>query len=442
MLGIIDTPSYKDALTFLKREDSSLVNNKLFKGLLYQDDDTQGEMNCIDNGLVDESIRNIKSKLLIYCKDSILWTDLAYYYTISGNNKKAERCIRIALALNSYNSHILRSAARYYVYCNDPEQALCILRNSPNIKNNPMILSSEISIAEAFNVKSKLIKNGQTVLENAGFSQSLLSELNATIATIECNYGNFKKGKKYIREALEKPNENTLAQIQFLCNKSNIPFPTQSFNVPCSFEANTWNNFYTFQYREAITESQNWFDFHPFSSRPVILNSYIKQTIFDEHDGAIAIIDKYLKFEPGNSALLNNKAFSLVKLGKIDEAKKCIYKIINPNNSQFDDTDQNVLRATLGLIEYNSGNPDGGNNLYKDAVDSFKRDRNFSLVARALYYWSEEEKLINPINAEKLRREAEFLVEKYKIQETKILLGKIQKKNLKPNDANYPHCPL
>jgi Flp pilus assembly protein TadD len=423
ILGLTDTVSYKEALIFLKSKNSYLKDNLLLDDFLNPEEIRDDNISQ-NNDLIHKAISSIKTKLITYCTDSILWTDLAYFYTISGNKQKAEKCIRVALGLNSYNLHIIRSAARYYVYRDDPEQALHILRNSPSIKKSPMLLSSEISIAEAFNIKSMFVKNGQTILQNSDVSQGSLSELNATIATIEYNYGNLKKGKKYIREALEKPNENTLAQIQYLYNKNSIPFSSQDFDVPCQFEANAWNDFYTFQYRDAITESQNWFDFHPFSSRPVLLNSYIKQTIFDEHEEAVSIIDKYLKFAHGNSALLNNKAFSLAKLGKIDEAKKCIYKIVNPNNSQFDDTDKNVIRATLGLIEYSAGNPDSGRNLYKDAVNYFKQNRNISLAAKALYYWSEEEKSINPINAEKLRREAEDLVEKHKIQETKILLEK------------------
>jgi hypothetical protein len=426
-LGLTDTVSHKEALTFLKLKNIYLKDNLLLNNFLNPEETRENNNIVQDNGSIRKTINSIKTKLLTYCADSILWTDLAYFYTISGNKQKAEKCIRIALSLNSCNLHIVRSAARYYVYRDDPEQALYVLRNSPNIKKNPMILSSEISISEAFNIKSMFVKNGQTILQNSDISRGLLSELNATIATIECNYGNLKKGKKYIHEALERPNENTLAQIQYLHNKNGIPFLVRNFDIPCRFEVNTWNNFYTFQYREAITESRNWFNFHPFSSRPVLLNSYIKQTIFDEHEDAVSIIDEYLKFAHGNSALLNNKAFSLAKLGKLSEAKKCIDKILNPDVNQFDNTDKNVIRATLGLIEYNTGNPDSGHNLYNDAVNYFKQNGNFSLATKALYYWSEEEKLINPTNAEKLRREAEYLAEKYKIQETKILLEKQKK---------------
>jgi Flp pilus assembly protein TadD len=425
LLGITDTYSQKEALMFLKSKNTHLKDNLLLNNLLNPDEIKDDNIISQNNDLIRKAISSIKTKLISFCTDSILWTDLAYFYTISGNKQKAEKCIRIAIGLNSYNPHIVRSAARYYVYRDDPEQALCILRNSPNITKNPMLLSSEISIAEAFSIKSKFVKKGQMILQNSNLSRGLLSELNATIATIECNYGNLKKGKKYINEALERPNENSLAQIQYLYNKNNIPFSAQNFDVPCQFEANAWNDFYTFQYREAIAESRNWFDFHPFSSRPVLLNSYIKQTIFDEHEGAVSIIDEYLKFALGNSALLNNKAFSLAKLGKLNEAKKCIFKIVDPNDSQFDDTDKNVLRATLGLIKYKEGDPNGGRNLYKDAVEFFKKDGNFPLVARALYYWSEEEKCFDPINAEKIKREAKFLVEKYKIKETKILLEKV-----------------
>jgi hypothetical protein len=423
-LGLKDNIPYKEALFFLKSKRELFKDNKLLTNILGDYDDNQEKEYTDNTQYYRDSIRDIKIKLLFSCRDSVLWTDLAYFYTISGNRKKAEKCIRTAISLNNYNSHIIRSAARYYIYCDNPEKALYIIRNSPNVLQDPLVLSSEIAISEAFKLKSFNIKKGKILLQNDNIPKCFLSELNSTIATIECNHGNLKRGKRYINNALEDPNENALAQIQFLAKKNDIVFSPQQFDIPCRYEADAWNYFYSYNYVEAATESQKWFNFHPFSTRPAILNSFIRGTFLDQHEEAISIIDQSLKLSPNSSMLLNNKAFSLAKIGKVDEARECIGRIDSQDLNDFDNTDITVLKATSGLIEYRSDNPIEGNRLYKEATEYLKAKKDFVLEARALYFWSLEESRFNPIEAEKIKAEANTLAHKYKIQEVITLLKK------------------
>ena len=103
-------------------------------------------------------------------------------------------------------------------------------------------------------------------------SMSIAIQLLATtdmfkLTDIECHFGNLKKGKKLINSALITPNENTLAQIQYLSNRNNFVFTPQQFEFPCRFEADALNYLYTYQYKEVIAETRTWFDFQPFSSR-------------------------------------------------------------------------------------------------------------------------------------------------------------------------------
>jgi tetratricopeptide (TPR) repeat protein len=422
MLNLTDDEYYREALSFIENHKNLIKGNKLIEDFLFPDDNSDN----FDSKNISPSnrklIKEIKRKLLVYINDPILWIDLAYYYTISCCNKKAEKCIRIALNLNNYNPHVIRSAVRYFVFCQEPERALHILRKSPNLLINPLLLSAEISVAEAFDFKTNNIKRGIALLHEQTQSSNNLAELNASIATIECNFGNLKKGKKLINNALITPNENTLAQIQYLSNRNNFVFTPQQFEVPCRFEADALNYLYTYQYKEVIAETRKWFDFHPFSSRPAVLNSFVNSTIFNEYEKAISIIDESLKLLPANSLLLNNKAFALAKSGRTNEAMDCIKAIQSSGINEFDDIDKNTLKATSGLIAYRSGNPEEGRRLYKEAVEYFDKIGNFTLKARALFFWAEEEERFNKMESEKILLNVIDIAKKNNVQEVKILL--------------------
>lgn len=423
ILGLIDSPEYKEATLFVEKIKLSLNTNDLLLDFL---DIT--ELDTCKNNIsvknIYQLISDTKLRLIDNSRDAILWTDLAYYYTLVGNVKKSEKYLKVALNLNNYNAHVVRSAARFYIRQDNPDKALSIIRKSPKLLYNPMILSSEIAVCEAFNLKSRHIKKGIYLLSEQNFPQEMLSELNGTIATVEHNHGNVKYSKRYASDALIKPNENSLAQIQFLYEKRHVDFSPQNYNVPCRYEADTWNFYQNYQYKEAITESAKWYEFHPLSVRPVVLNSFLRATYFDDDDGAISIIDTALKSNSYDAALLNNKAFSLARLGKLSKALECI-KIIEKNEgSVASNSSLSVAKATLGLIEYKLGNPINGRKLYQDAVDYFKRSGNVINEARALYFWSKEEEQYNIDEASKIRRKASELADANDLQEIKMLLEK------------------
>jgi len=364
ILGFKDTKEYTDVVSYIKNKKGEVDNNILLKDFFDEDELNSTDQKDFKEQSIIKSVKEIKLKILDNYRDAILWVDLAYFHCMLGNIKKAEKYIRIALNMNNYNSYIVRSAARFYIFNNDPEQALKVLRKSPNLLINPMILSSEIAISEAFDFKSRFVKKGQSLLYDSNFSQGKLSELNATIGTLEYNNGNIKNSKRYLNSALSNPNENTLAQIQFLYEKRNIDFSAFEYDVPFKFEADTWAYYYNHRYRDTVIESERWHIFQPISSKPVILNSFIRGAFFDEHKEAVEIIDEVLKLKPNDIDLLNNKAFSLAKLNNISEAMECLNKIEKIGNYDLSKTDnitsKLVVKATLGLIQYCSKNDDIG----------------------------------------------------------------------------------
>jgi hypothetical protein len=106
-------------------------------------------------------------------------------------------------------------------------------------------------------------------------------------------------------------------------------------------------------------------------------------------------------------------------------ARECINKILKQTISQ---DDLSVVNATRGLIEYRDNNPKEGRNLYKKAVDKFNVSARRVREARALYFWSEEEKRFDSekyiILRNQVEKLSEKLIDKNDINEIKMLLNK------------------
>jgi len=420
ILNITDDEEVNKAKKFIQNDKSALSKQFPFiKEKRPFIDDKCESLNFNYNS----KIHKIRMDLRNEPNDPILWTDLALFHLIAGNLIKAERCINIALALNSNNYYILRSAARFYVYKDDPEHALRIINNSQFISTNPLLASSEIAIAEAFKIKSKKIKKAFSLINTGNYSPRMLTELYATLATLEFNSGSVKNGKKLLQQALVAPNENSLAQISFVKNRFDGNFNTNDFKLSCQYEANAWDSYRSSDFNITVENAKNWFLFQPLSSRPAILYSYIKLLIFEDYKESVNLLNKALIVSPEDPILLNNKAVALAKDNKISEAESTISKAsIHPA-----DDDYHVILATKGLIEIRKGNINLGNQYYLEAIKKFKKENNTQRVARALFYWGNElMRLKDPVGI-KLIKES-YTISK-KINQKDILYA-IEKKQL------------
>jgi len=391
ILGMPEYSEYREAVTLIIADKNK---NTFVNSILGKVDDFQ--CSCADskNEIVYRAnIHKIRLRLNQTPEDAILWIDLAYYYLLSGNIKKAEKCINISLNINSENYHIIRSAARFYVFLEEPEKALYLLRKAASLKTNPLVLASEISISEAFDLRSKNIKNASAMIESAKFSDTILSELLGTLATLEFNTGASKKGKKLLEKSLIAPNENTIAQIQFLSKKFDGSFDPTKFHVPCRYEADAWNLYQQQNYYLALDQAEKWFYFQPFSSRSAILYSYLQISIFEDEKKALSLIDSALCLSPDDFALLNNKAVALARSGDTDGAKHI--SLLFESRTDIEEEDKSIIKATCGLIAFREGEPERGRLLYKEAINEFKSTNQVIRECRAYYYLAQEEKRIN-----------------------------------------------
>ena len=84
-------------------------------------------------------IRFLRSVLRDWPRNAICWTQLALSYSRLGINKKAERCINIALSLAPHNRYVLRSASRFFVHIDESPRAAWELKRSITDFSRPVV---------------------------------------------------------------------------------------------------------------------------------------------------------------------------------------------------------------------------------------------------------------------------------------------------------------
>lgn len=335
-----------------------------------------------------ELIRAARLKARDYQLNPINWVDMAYYYTVLGFAEKAKRSMTVALAANSENRYILRSAARFYLHAGDPAQALYALRSARSLRSDPWLIASEIAISEVSGKSSEMLKRAMLLATDEQLHPGNRAELLAQLATLEFYHGKASKARTLLRSALVCPNENVLAQTEFLSREFDTNrgegYIPQLTDVRCTFEAQTWQNYWSGRFGEAIGSAKDWFSFQPFSSRPAIVASYLACVALDDDSESIRILETALVSSPSEFTLLNNLAVSHAKMGHIADAKR-VLSLMDP--SQLGEDDKAVHSATIGFVDVLSGNTPQGKSYYDKAIARFNRTRNERALARLHFFY-------------------------------------------------------
>jgi tetratricopeptide (TPR) repeat protein len=277
----------------------------------------------------------------------------------------------IALHIAPSNRFVLRSATRLYIHVEKPEKALFFLRRSEVTKHDPWLLSAHIATSAIMERHSPLIKNGMGVLQSRHFTDFDKTELASSIGTLELKNGSFKKAKTFIDQSLVKPNDNSLAQLEWLSQEDNrFILPPSAFrNVANPFEALALDFFNKGLWNDAFKSTLNWYLDLPYSKRPVILGSYIACGMKQDYEAAITLCEVGLRSNPGDAEILNNIVYAYAKLDKINEAGNYLKQFLNlVKNGQLDNENRVSFQATLGLVLFRSGDVEQAKNHYKNAI--------------------------------------------------------------------------
>lgn len=405
------------------------LNLDLAISLLVDDNDRSLDIeeNSIEKLVLYKKLNFLKKQIIRYPRSSMLWTDQAYLYTLLGQNDKAEKCISIALSLNSYNRFIVRSASRFYLHVGEYDKAIYYIRKSPALMEDPWLLSSEISVNEVVGKKSNFIKKAKGIITNNNLIPYDKSELLGTLATLEFSHGNNRKAKRLMNIALENPNENIIAQAQFLNKTYNTSFNLNDKEIPFQYEGKACYSFNEGNYSDALINAELWFKFQPFSSRPAELYSYISAVFFNENLKAVTVLNQALISSPHDPDLLNNLVFCFLKLNKIQEAEDKFSQIMKID-SEYDTNP--VFLATKGMLKIKQGFKEHGIRLYEQAIKIFISKNNHIGHTKILYFYSEALKDCNFSKSKELRNESFDKAVKFRVKEIIYLINKTNKKHL------------
>ena len=343
----------------------------------------------IESSVLWAKIKTVRQLLNIESRDPITWAELSRVYAILGLNKQAERAMTIALQLANNNRFILRSASRLWIHLDDPERAHDIIHKADITRYDPWLLAAEIAIGSAADRKPRFIKEARQMVFQRRFPLLQLSELSSALATLEMDSGSQNKSKKLFRISLKDPTENSIAQAAWASRKKGIiQFREKDVTLPNAFEAKSWVLYLNSQWKNAVQQYKQWQFDQSFSSRPSILGSYVTGVALENHETSKWFAEKGLIANPRDFVLLNNLAFAQINLGEIEGARKVLARV---GRLKLSDRDRVVLKATQGLLQFRSGNPKEGRQLYMDAISKAQNMKQNKLSALACAFHAFEE---------------------------------------------------
>jgi len=396
--------------------------------ILELDVDTIKEFQAfINNDTFHRVINKTKNLAKKDLYNPITWIELGRLYSMRGHIAKAEKAILTALQLAPNNRFVLRSATRFFIHEEKFDKAIYYLRKSNNIKNDPWLISAHIATSSIMGRFSPYIKYGKSIIESNDFSDFELTELLSSLGTLEYKNGTFKKAKALFEKSMISPNDNSLAQLEWISKDDNRfeidPFKYDKVINP--FEARALELFERGNWQDAFYNSIKWFLDMPFSKRPALLGSYIAGSLIKDKNAAIILCEVGLQANPHDPTLLNNIVYSIATSTEIDKVllEKYVKRLIEIDIHTLPDESKITYQATLGLVYLKKGNLELGKSLYKIAIENAKRINNDYLKNLAIFNFTRE--LITLDLPEK--HEYISMVEKIKISNDKKDLQVLKK---------------
>ena len=189
-------------------------------------------------------IHDLRAKALAYPTDPMAWIDLALAYTNFGQAKRADRFIRMAINLAPNNRFVLRSAVRYYLHIHEGDRAYELLDELPVVDTDPWLVAAKLAAASIISRRPDNLKGARQLVHSKDFSYYDTSELASQLATIDLQDGHRLRSKKLFEHALQKPTDNTLAQVRWIEDlDTSFSVPSVTVGAPLDFEANALRDF-------------------------------------------------------------------------------------------------------------------------------------------------------------------------------------------------------
>lgn len=381
--GSEDVDVVKDAASFiLKNEDtstSSLISTAKKVLGVNSSDNSQSKFEidrlreCTDIEDIKHFIHNVRQRLHFMPYNPFLYVDLARAYILIGQTQKATESILNAMHFGGTDRFVARSAARFFLHMQDKDMALEAIRAKGAVSVDPWLMAAEISINMLRGKASNYIKRGKDIIDSGNCRPFSYTELASSIGTLELIAGSNRKSNKLFKKALIEPNDNSLAQIQWI-NSSIEPL---SFNINArvhnNYEARTMEAFSNGDLNCARHEAVSWICDMPFAHKPVNIGYAICVNHLHDFALASAILDVGLRADETNPLLLNNKAYCAARAGQLTEAQQAFDKLKKSTKINDSSSWKVCIPATEGLLLYRNNQLNEGRQKYEEALSIAKQ---------------------------------------------------------------------
>ena len=313
------------------------------------------------------SLRLLRQRINSDPRNVIALTESARLHTMLGQTSQAEKLLERSLALNPNDRFLLRSATRFWVHVGKPDQAHDLLLSRERTKVDPWLMAAEISTAGLADKRTPNLRAARHLLGSGRWAARDLTELAGSLGTVLLD-GKQKDARRLFRQSISDPNDNSLAQAEWAARRLPSGFADELDEVTEDSrvdEASALKAETDGDHHGAWRGAWGWLRDQPFSTKAAVFGSF-HTAIVKNFDESFRFVDVGLRANPHSPRLLNNAAFALAKLDRVDEARK-YFDRIQQNEVEADSVA--VVAATRGLIAFRSGDPLGGVKGYREALE-------------------------------------------------------------------------
>jgi Tfp pilus assembly protein PilF len=382
----------------------------------------------LDEQLADKkqkvlTIGVLKARLRRAPRNPLVWADYARLAASLGAKDRAEHLLRVSRALAPDSRYIARCAVRLLVHTEKPAEAKHLLESMDRTKFDPWLLAADLAVSSIVGKPAKYFKSARDMADRASAEDPNFSELFGALSTHFYEEGVTKLARRYLHRTLLKPNDNSLAQAEWLAPKiGGIIIPAASYSIPASFEAKARHFRQLKDWDGVIKASEGWCDDEPFSTRAPGNASYVSAVA----TGNMALCQKFCELgliaNPNDGTLLNNLAVALAQQGHVDKARELLEKRLR---SIYKDDDVHIL-GLEALTSYRSGATEAGRAYYQEAFKTAIEKKDMVMASLALLHQAQEELVAGAADAVEFFETVEPVVKKVKEPEVQSMLERLR----------------
>jgi len=343
----------------------------------------------IDVTVIYSHVSSLRSSLRQFPRNAFAWVDLARLYTVLGQLEPARRAIATGLSLSPDDRFVLRSASRFYLHYDDPEQALAQLQRSTATRHDPWLMAAEISFAQILERRSRIAANAKRRLTSGDWHPRSQSELQGALASLLMEDGSHRSARQLFEKSLTDPTENAVAQAQWATTRGvGLVVSKATLSGTEASEARALWARGAQSWADVISECWAWAEFEPTSVRSMIMGSYAAGVALQDASTMLEFTQRGLAAEPHNFLLRNNEIVALIYQGHLGNAHENIQHLVAET-----DRETVMVYALQGLYRFRSGDYIGGREEYEKAIAHPEAMRNKAIRSLALWHLAQEEAL-------------------------------------------------